>query len=176
MIFTPTKIQGVFNLDPERIEDERGFFARTWCQTEFADQGIDPRLVQNNLSFNKRKGTLRGMHYQKPPHEETKIIRCTMGAIYDVALDLRPDSPTFKQWVGATLTAENRQMLVVPPGCAHGFLTLEDNTEVFYQMSEFYEPSYAAGVRWNDPAFGIRWPGKVTMMIDRDRNYPDFAA
>ncbi len=176
MIFTPTKIPGVFVLDPERIEDERGFFARTWCQTEFESHGIDPRLVQGNLSFNKRRGTLRGMHYQKPPHEETKIVRCTRGTIYDVAIDLRPDSPTFKQWTGATLTAENRQMLVIPPGCAHGFLTLEDNTEVLYQMSAYYAPSHAAGVRWNDPAFGIRWPGNVMVIIDRDRNYPDFKA
>jgi dTDP-4-dehydrorhamnose 3,5-epimerase len=176
MLFTKTKIHGVFILDPERIEDERGFFARAWSQSEFAEHGIDPRLVQCNLSFNKRKGTLRGMHYQRPPHEETKIVRCTMGAIYDVALDLRPDSPTFKQWAGATLTAENRQMLVIPPGCAHGFLTLADDTEIFYQMSASYASTHAAGVRWNDPAFGIRWPGPVMVIADRDRDYPDFKA
>jgi dTDP-4-dehydrorhamnose 3,5-epimerase len=174
MIFTKTKINGVFVLDPERIEDERGFFARAWSASEFAVHGIDPRLVQCNLSFNKRKGTLRGMHYQRSPHEETKIVRCTMGALYDVALDLRPDSPTFKQWAGATLTAENRQVLVIPPGCAHGFLTLADNTEIYYQMSVAYAPTHAAGVRWNDPAFGIQWPGAVTVIADRDRDYPDF--
>ena len=176
MIFTKTKIAGVFVLDPERIEDERGFFARTWCQTEFQEHGIDPRLVQSNLSFNKRKGTLRGMHCQRSPHEETKIVRCTMGALYDVALDLRPDSPTFKQWVGETLTAANHRMFVVPPGCAHGFLTLEDNTEILYQMSAYYSPTHAAGARWNDPAFGIRWPGEVAVIADRDRNYTDFKA
>src|SRR5664280_1602808 len=129
MIFTKTKIQGVFILDPERISDERGFFARAWCQTEFEEHGIAARVVQCNLSFNKRKGTLRGMHYQRSPHEEAKIVRCTVGALYDVAIDLRPDSPTFKQWMGETLTAENHRMLVIPSGCAHGFLTLEDNTE-----------------------------------------------
>jgi len=176
MIFTPTNIQGVFLLDPERIEDERGFFARTWCRTEFENQGIDPRLVQSSISFNKHKGTLRGMHYQRPPHEETKVIRCTRGAVYDVALDLRSGSPTFRQWVGSTLTAENRQLMVIPPGCAHGFLTLEDDSEVVYQMSEYYAPTHAAGVRWNDPAFGIRWPGEVTVIVDRDRSYPDFKA
>ena len=176
MIFTPTKIRGAFILDPERIEDERGFFARAWCQTEFQEHRIDSHHVQSNLSFNKRKGTLRGMHYQRAPHEETKIVRCTMGSLYDVAVDLRPDSPTFKQWVGATLTAQNRQLLVIPPGCAHGFLTLEDNTEIFYQMSAYYAPTHAAGVRWNDPAFAIHWPAEVIVMIDRDRQYPDFKA
>jgi dTDP-4-dehydrorhamnose 3,5-epimerase len=174
VIFTPTNIHGVVLLDPERIEDERGFFARGWCQTEFAAHGIDLHLVQTNLSFNKRQGTLRGLHYQKPPHEETKIVQCTRGAIYDVALDLRRDSPTFKQWAGATLTADNRRMLVVPPGCAHGYLTLEDNSEVLYQMSAYYAPSHAAGVRWNDPAFDIRWPGNVMVINGRDRDYPDF--
>ena len=174
MIFNKTKIQGVFVLDPERIEDERGFFARAWCQTEFEEHGIDARLVQCNLSFNKRKGTLRGMHYQKPPHAETKIVRCTMGALYDVAIDLRPDSPTFRQWAGDTLTAANHRLMVIPPGCAHGFLTLEDNTEIFYQMSAYYALTHAAGVRWNDPAFRIRWPGEVAVIADRDDNYPYF--
>jgi dTDP-4-dehydrorhamnose 3,5-epimerase len=174
MIFKKTKISGVYLLQPEQLTDERGFFARVWCQSEFTEQGIDPRIVQCNLSFNPHKGTLRGMHYQRAPHEETKIVRCTMGAIFDVALDLRRDSPTFKQWVGAPLTAENREMLVIPPGCAHGFLTLAHNTEVFYQMSAYYAPTHGAGVRWNDPAFGIHWPGDVTMIADRDRDYPDF--
>ncbi|HUJ10304.1 MAG TPA: dTDP-4-dehydrorhamnose 3,5-epimerase [Verrucomicrobiae bacterium] len=174
MLFTKTKIQGVFVLDPELIPDARGFFARAWCQTEFEEQGIDSRLVQCNISFNKRKGTLRGMHYQKPPHAETKIVRCTMGSLYDVAIDLRPDSPTFKQWVGDTLSAANHRMMVIPPGCAHGFLTLEDTTEIFYQMSAYYAPPHAAGVRWNDPAFRVRWPGEVTVITDRDDNYPYF--
>ena len=175
MIFKKTKIAGVCLLEPERLGDDRGFFARMWCQTEFGEHGIDSRLVQCNLSFNPRKGTLRGMHYQRPPHEETKIVRCTMGAIFDVAVDLRRDSPTFKHWVGVPLTADNREMLVIPPGCAHGYLTLTDNAEVFYQMSEFYASTHGAGVRWNDPAFGVQWPGDVTVIADRDRNYPDFA-
>jgi dTDP-4-dehydrorhamnose 3,5-epimerase len=174
MIFKRTRISGVYLLEPERLTDERGFFARTWCQSEFTEHGIDPRIVQCNLSFNPNQGTLRGMHYQRAPHEETKIVRCTMGAIFDVALDLRRDSPTFKQWVGAPLTAENREMLVIPPGCAHGYLTLAPNTEVFYQMSACYTPTHGAGVRWNDPVFGIQWPADVTMIADRDRDYPDF--
>jgi len=174
MIFKKARIPGVYFLEPERLTDERGFFARMWCQAEFTEYGIDPQIVQCNLSFNPRKGTMRGMHYQRAPHEETKIVRCTMGAIFDVALDLRRDSATFKQWVGAPLTAENREMLVIPPGCAHGYLTLTDNTEVFYQMSASYTPTHGAGVRWNDPAFGIHWPGDVTMIADRDRDYPDF--
>ena len=174
MIFKKARIPGVYFLEPERLTDERGFFARMWCQTEFTEHGIDPRIVQCNLSFNPHKGTMRGMHYQRAPREETKIVRCTMGAIFDVALDLRRDSATFKQWVGAPLTAENREMLVIPSGCAHGYLTLTDNTEVFYQMSASYAPTHGAGVRWNDPAFGIHWPGDVTMIADRDRDYPDF--
>ena len=174
MIFTQSKLHGVFILEPERIEDERGFFARAWCQTEFAEHGIKAPPVQCNISFNKRKGTLRGMHYQRAPHEETKIVRCTMGSLYDVAVDVRPDSPTFKQWVGETLSATNRGMMIIPPGCAHGFLTLADNTEASYQMSAYYAPKHAAGVRWNDPAFGIRWPSDVVVIVDRDRNYPDF--
>ena len=174
MIFKKTKISGVYLLEPERLTDERGFFARVWCQSEFTEHGIDPRVVQCNLSFNPHKGTMRGMHYQRAPHEETKIVRCTMGAIFDVALDLRRDSPTFKQWVGAPLTAENREMLVIPPGCAHGYLTLAANTEVCYQMSAYYMPTHGAGVRWNDTAFGIHWPGDVATIADRDRDYPDF--
>jgi dTDP-4-dehydrorhamnose 3,5-epimerase len=174
MIFKNTRIPGVYLLELERLTDERGFFARMWCQTEFIEHGIDPRIVQCNISFNPHKGTMRGMHYQRAPHEETKIVRCTMGAIFDVALDLRRDSATFKQWVGAPLTAENREILVIPPGCAHGYLTLTDNTEVFYQMSASYAPTHGAGVRWNDPGFGIHWPGDVTTLADRDRDYPDF--
>jgi len=174
MIFKRTGIQGVHLLELERIADERGFFARLWSQAEFAKHGIDSPFVQGNLSFNPRLGTLRGMHYQLPPQEETKIVRCTMGAIFDVAVDLRRDSPTFQQWVGAPLTAENREMLLIPPGCAHGYLTLTENTEVTYQMSAYYAPQHGAGVRWNDPAFGIQWPGDVMVIADRDRNYPDF--
>jgi dTDP-4-dehydrorhamnose 3,5-epimerase len=176
MTFKHTKIAGVYLLEPDRITDERGFFARTWCEKEFTKHGIDPYIVQCNLSFNPHKGTLRGMHYQRPPHEETKIVRCTMGAVFDVAVDLRRDSPTFTRWVGAPLTAENREMLVIPPGCAHGYLTLAPNTEVSYQLSAYYAPTHGAGVRWDDPAFDIRWPGDVTSIADRDRDYPDFEA
>jgi dTDP-4-dehydrorhamnose 3,5-epimerase len=174
MIFKRTKIPGVYHLEPERIADARGFYACMWSASEFAGHGIDPRPVQCNLFLNPRKGTLRGMHYQRVPHEETKLVRCTMDAIFDAVVDLRRDSPTFKQWVGTTLTAENREMLAVPTGCAHGYLTLADNTEVFYQVSAYYAPTYGAGVRWNDAAFGIRWPGEVTVIADRDRAYPDF--
>lgn len=156
------------------MTDERGFFARTWCAEEFKEAGLDARLVQCSISFNARKGTLRGMHYQAVPIAETKLVRCTMGAIYDVVLDLRTESPTFRKWIGMTLSAENREMVYIPEGCAHGFLTLEDHSEVFYQMSEFYYPEAARGVRWDDPAFGIEWPGDVTVISERDRTLSDF--
>ena len=174
MIFTETKLKGVFIIQPEKLEDERGFFARTWCQLEFAEHGLNPRVVQCSISFNRKRGTLRGMHYQIAPYQETKIIRCTRGAIYDVIIDLRPDSPTFTQWIAVELTHENRQMIYIPGGFAHGFQTLADNTEIFYQISEFYAPEYAQGVRWNDPAFGIQWPEDHRILSDRDSNYPDF--
>jgi dTDP-4-dehydrorhamnose 3,5-epimerase len=175
MIFQETKISGVFEVHPERKPDERGFFARTWCQKEFAEHGLDSRLVQCSLSYNTHKGTLRGMHYQAAPFAETKVVRCTQGAIYDVVLDLRPESATFKGWTSVVLTAENRDMIYIPTGCAHGFLTLQDATEVFYQMSEFYNPESARGVRWDDPEFRIVWPEKVSVISERDRTYPDFA-
>ncbi len=175
MIFTETKLKGTFIIEPERREDERGFFARTWCQQEFVAHSLNPRLVQCSLSFNKRKGTLRGMHYQAAPHEEAKLVRCTMGAIYDVTVDLRPDSATFKQWLAVELTADNRRALYIPEGLAHGFQTLCDNTEVFYQMVEFYHPEAARGVRWDDPTFGIIWPEAHTRILSaRDQAYPDF--
>ena len=157
MIFHETKLKGAFIIEPERLEDERGFFTRTWCKREFEDHGLNSKLVQCNISFNKKRGTLRGMHYQEAPHEEARLVRCTMGAIYDVIIDLRPDSKTHKQWSSIELAAKDRKMFYFPEGFAHGFLTLEDNTEVFYQMSEFYAPECARGVRWNDPAFGILW-------------------
>ncbi len=174
MIFTETELKGAFLIEPERREDPRGFFARTWCEKEAMANGINSRVVQCNISFNHRKGTLRGMHYQKPPFEEAKLVRCTMGAIHDVIIDLRPDSPTFKRHIAVILSAENRIMLYIPEAFAHGFQTLDDNTEVFYQMSQFYMPEYAAGVRWNDPAFGIEWPPDEQIINERDRNYPDF--
>lgn len=174
MEFLKTKLPGVFEIHIEAKPDERGFFARTWCQREFEAQGLAANLVQCSLSFNKRKGTLRGMHYQITPHEETKLVRCTQGAIYDVVLDLRPESLAFKEWVGVELTAEKRNMIYVPHGCAHGFLTLEDRSEVAYQMSEFQYAESARGVRWDDPAFQIKWPAKVEVISERDRAYPDF--
>ena len=174
MIFIETKLQGLYIVDLERREDERGVFARTWCRNEFEAHGLDTRLVQCNLSFNIRKGTLRGMHYQAEPYPETKLVRCTMGAIYDVAIDVRPASPTFRQWVGVHLTAENRRMFYIPAGFAHGFQTLVENCEVFYQMSEFYHPDKSRGMRWNDPVFGIDWPLPDPFLSDRDRSYPDF--
>jgi dTDP-4-dehydrorhamnose 3,5-epimerase len=174
MIFTEMQLQGAFIIDPEAIEDARGFFARAWCQRENEARGLNPRLVQCSISFNKKRGTLRGMHYQIMPHQEARLVRCTRGAIYDVIIDLRPDSSTFKQWMAVELTADNRRMLYVPEGFSHGFQTLEDNTEVFYQMSEYYAPECARGVRWNDPAFGIRWPAGELIISERDRRYPDF--
>jgi dTDP-4-dehydrorhamnose 3,5-epimerase len=174
VIFTETKLKGAFIIDPERLEDERGFFARTWCQRESEVHGLQSNWLQCNVSFNKRKGTLRGMHYQVSPFAEAKLVRCTMGAIHDVIIDLRPAGPTFKHWMAVELSAENHRMLYIPEGFAHGFLTLADNTEISYQMSEFYAPAYAKGVRWDDPAFGIRWPMDLRVISDRDRNYPDF--
>jgi dTDP-4-dehydrorhamnose 3,5-epimerase len=174
MIFRETKLPGIFEIHLEPNYDERGFFARTWCEKEFKNHGLNPTLKQCNVSFNAKKGTLRGVHFQAAPYVEAKIVRCTSGAIYDVALDLRPVSPTFKKWIGLTLTAANRHMLYIPESCAHGFLTLEDNTEVSYQMSEFYHPDSGRGVRWNDPAFQIAWPEKVEVVSERDRTYPDF--
>jgi len=174
MKFLETEISGVFVIRSEPVLDERGFFARSWCQKEFASHGLNSQLVQCNISGNVRKGTLRGMHYQTAPYAETKLIRCTRGSIFDVALDLRPNSQTYKRWTATVLTAGNHHMFYIPEGCAHGFLTLEDDCEVFYQMSEFYHPESARGVRWNDPAFGIEWPGKAEVISTRDASYPDF--
>jgi dTDP-4-dehydrorhamnose 3,5-epimerase len=154
--------------------DQRGFFARAYCEREFESHKLKSCFVQCNISFNKLKGTLRGMHFQAPPHAEAKLIRCTRGVIYDVIVDLRPESSTFKQYFTAVLSAENGKMLYVPQGFAHGFQTLEDSTEVFYQMSQFYAPEHARGIRWNDPAFGIEWPAGERIILDRDQSYPDF--
>jgi dTDP-4-dehydrorhamnose 3,5-epimerase len=174
MIFRGTKLPGVAEIQIEPKPDDRGFFARTWCQREFEEVGFNINVVQCSVSFNAQKGTLRGMHYQAPPFAEAKLVRCTRGAIYDVALDVRPDSPTYGKWVAVELTSEKRNMLYVPEGCAHGFLTLTDDTEVFYQMSEFYTAEAGRGVRWNDPAFQIIWPAAVEVISERDRTYPDF--
>jgi dTDP-4-dehydrorhamnose 3,5-epimerase len=174
MIFKETMLGGAFVIDLERREDERGFFARSFCRREFEVHGIDPHIAQCNVSFNAKAGTLRGMHWQAPPFEEAKLVRCTRGAAYDVIIDLRSDSKTYKEWVGVALTAENRTMLYVPQGFAHGFVTRCDHTEIFYQMSQFYVPEAARGARYDDPAFHIRWPEKIREISDRDRKYPDF--
>lgn len=171
MIFTETKLKGAYIIEPEQLVDERGFFARTFCQEEFAAHGLRTQFVQCSISFNKTKGTLRGMHYQVAPHEEAKLVRCTMGAIYDVIIDLRRGSPTFTQWVAVELTAKNRKMLYAPEGLAHGFQTLEDNTEVLYHMSEFYHPECAQRAGWQDPAFGVEWPLAPTAVSERDRSF-----
>jgi dTDP-4-dehydrorhamnose 3,5-epimerase len=174
MIFCETKLPGVFEIQLAPQADGRGFFARSWCQQEFDDHGLNSKVMQCNVSFNTRKRTLRGLHYQDVPHAESKLVRCTQGAIYDVVVDLRPQSVNFKDWVAVVLSAQERNMLFVPEGCAHGFLTLEDNTEVFYQMSELYHSELSRGVRWDDPAFQIVWPGKIEMISERDRSYPNF--
>jgi dTDP-4-dehydrorhamnose 3,5-epimerase len=174
LIFTETNLSGAYVIDMETHADSRGFFARTFCRKEFEAHGIDAHVEQCNISFNKRKGTLRGMHYQVAPFAEPKLVRCTAGSIYDVIIDLRPASPTFKQHFAVELSAENRKMLFIPVDFAHGFQTLRDDTEVFYQMGQSYSAEHARGVRWDDPAFGIRWPEDERIIIERDRNYPDF--
>ena len=174
MIFRETALDGVRVIEPELHVDERGFFARVWEAAEFAEQGLSDRLVQASVSFNRRRGTLRGLHFQAVPHEEAKLVRCTAGAIFDVAVDLRVESPTFKEWVGVELSAENRHELYVPEGCAHGFLTLADDSEVSYLMSAVYVANAARGVRFNDAAFGIVWPEEIVVINDRDRSYADF--
>jgi dTDP-4-dehydrorhamnose 3,5-epimerase len=169
--FVPTRISGAYVIQPQQLEDERGFFARTFCAHEFEIHGLNPRVAQCNISFNLRKGTLRGMHYQVAPHAETKLVRCTRGSIYDVLVDLRTDSPTNGEWIAVELTAENRKAIYVPEGVAHGFQTLVDDAEVLYQMSEFYDPECARGRRWNDPAFDIRWPSWPTVISEKDANF-----
>ena len=175
MEFHDTELQGACIIELEKLGDERGFFARTWCRKEFENQGLVARIVQANTSFNTRAGTLRGMHYQAAPYQETKLVRCTSGAIYDVIVDLRPESSTYKRWIAVELTAGNGRMLYIPAEFAHGFITLEDNTEVSYLMSESYTPGVARGLRWDDPAFGIEWPCPVEVISDKDAGWPDFA-
>jgi dTDP-4-dehydrorhamnose 3,5-epimerase len=174
MIFTETLLKGAFMIEPELVKDERGMFARTWCQKEFESQGLKVMWVQSSISVNSRKGTLRGMHYQVAPHEEVKLVRCTMGAIYDVIVDLCPTSPTYRRHIGVTLSAENHLMLYIPEQFAHGFLTLEDKSEVSYHMSEFHAPASAHGFRWDDQTFGIQWPEVIMVMSEKDRNWPVF--
>ena len=173
MIFGATPLPGAYVIEIEKHEDERGFFARSWCAREFAANGLDHHLVQCNVSFNKRKGTLRGLHYQIPPHAEVKLVRCTKGSLFDVIVDLRKDSPTFLKWFAIELTATNHRMLYIPKLFGHGYQTLEDETEIFYQMSEFYEPAAVKGLRWNDPRVGINWPDAGKTMSQRDQAYPN---
>ena len=169
-----TELKGAFIIAPDLLEDERGFFARTFCRREFEEHGLNSALVQCNMSFNKKKGTLRGMHYQIAPQAEVKLVRCTRGAIHDVIIDLRPESPTFKQWLAAELSSENHRMLYVPEGFAHGYLALEDRTEVIYQVSAFYHPQSERGIRWNDPAFGIEWPLAIAVISIKDLSHGDW--
>lgn len=175
MKFIETFIKNVFVIELEKLEDNRGFFARTWCEKEFKEHGLNPNLSQISIALNKKKGTIRGMHFQLPPHEEAKLVRCPKGSIYDVVIDFRPSSPTFKQWVSTELTSKNHKMVYLPEGCAHGYQTLEDDTEVIYHMSVPHFSELYRGVRWNDPAFGIKWPINENIIIsDKDKSYPLF--
>jgi dTDP-4-dehydrorhamnose 3,5-epimerase len=174
MFFNPTPLGGVFLIELDKKADERGFFARTYCTQEFGQHGLTTHICQANCSLSRQKGTLRGMHYQLAPKAETKIVRCLQGALYDVVLDLRPDSPTFGESFGCELSAENRRMMYVPKGFAHGFITLMDNTEALYFVDEFYSPENERGVRYDDPKFQIKWPAQATVISEKDRAYPDF--
>ena len=174
MIFRETKLKGAFVIEIEEFKDDRGFFARTWCKREFSSHGLKSDLAQCSVSFNHKAGTLRGLHYQADPYQEAKLVRCSAGAIYDVIVDLRRESNTYTGWIATELDARNHRMVYVPEGFAHGFQTLEDDTEVVYQISEFHEPDYAKGIRWNDPALGIQWPTADRIISTRDAAYPDF--
>ena len=175
MIFKETRLQGAFIVEMEPIGDNRGFFARAWCQREFEARGLIACFVQNNITVSPKRGTLRGLHYQMAPHEEAKLVRCTQGAIYDVIIDLRPDSSTYMEWIGTELTAANRNMIYIPGGFAHGYQILMDDTEVFYQVGQFYAPEYECGIRWDDPTFAIDWPIAPPLTLsEKDRHWPDY--
>jgi dTDP-4-dehydrorhamnose 3,5-epimerase len=174
MKFTETRLSGAYVIELQAIEDDRGFFARTFCRQELADHDLIGDVVQANMSWNKTRGTLRGMHYQYAPYQETKLIRCTRGSLYDVIIDLRPESPTFGEHFGVELSDRNRKALFVPRGFAHGFITLEDDTDAFYMVSQSYQPGSEGGIRWNDPRFGIEWPMKPVVISEKDANWPDF--
>ncbi len=174
MTFTQTELAGAFVIESERHSDERGYFARAYCRREFSEAGLDPDIAQCGISFNAKRGTLRGMHFQVSPHQEVKLVRCLRGSIFDVLVDLRSGSPTYRRWTGVTLTEGKDSAIYIPKGLAHGFQTLEDNSLVYYQISEFHHPESARGVRWNDPRFNIDWPLEPTVISDRDRDYPDF--
>jgi dTDP-4-dehydrorhamnose 3,5-epimerase len=174
MIFTELELKGAFLVEVKKIEDERGFFGRAWCKNEFIEHGLNANFVQINTSFSKKKGTIRGMHFQVDPYQEAKFIRCTRGRIFDVIIDLRPDSPTFMKWIGNELSADNYRMVYVPGNFAHGFVTLEDNSEVYYPVTEFYTPGAERGLRYNDPAFNIQWPIEITTTSAKDVSHKDF--
>ena len=174
MIFTETKLKGAFLIEVKKLEDDRGFFGRAWCKNEFEEHGLNANICQLNTSLTKKKGTVRGMHYQVDPYQETKFIRCTKGRIYDVIIDLRPDSPTFMQWIGNELSEDNYKMMYVPENFAHGFVVLEDNSEVYYPVTQFYTPGAEAGIRYNDPAFNIQWPVEISLVSEKDMSHPDF--
>lgn len=174
MIFTETKLKGSYIVDIEQINDERGFFARSWDKNIFDQKGLNSNLFQCNISFNKKKGTLRGMHFQEEPYQEAKLVRCTRGSVYEVMIDLRENSSTFKQWEAIELHSDNHKMLYIPEGFALGFQTLEDNTELFYQMSQFYMPKFSRGVRWNDEAFKISWPLDISVISQKDQSFNSF--
>jgi dTDP-4-dehydrorhamnose 3,5-epimerase len=176
VIFTETVVHGAYVVDLERLEDVRGFNARMWCHDEFASRGLETRFVQTNIIFNKQKGTVRGLHYQAAPHEEAKVVRCTRGAVFAVIADLRPESPSRLRWVGAELTADNYRVLYVPQGCALGSQALVDNSEILYQVSEFYRPTAGRGIRYDDPVLGVRWPLEVSVVSEKDRGWPPYAA
>jgi len=173
MLFQETPLAGAYVIDPERREDDRGFFARIYCAREFSELGLSTDLAQCNIAYNLTSGILRGMHFQKAPHQEVKLVRCTMGSVFDAIVDVRPESPTYRQWFGVELSAQNRRQLYVPKGFAHGYLTLEDNSELTYQVSEFYTPEAEAGLRWNDPAVGIEWPAiEIQDISEKDGRWP----
>ena len=174
MIFKETVLKGAFLVEIKKLEDDRGFFGRAWCQQEFEENGLNGNIRQINTSYTKKRGTIRGMHYQIDPFQETKFIRCTKGRIYDVIIDLRSDSPTFMKWIGHELSEQNCRMVYVPGNFAHGFVTLEDHCEVYYPVTEFYTPGSERGIRYDDPAFKIDWPVDVEIVSEKDRNHPDF--
>jgi dTDP-4-dehydrorhamnose 3,5-epimerase len=174
MIFSETGIKGLFVIEIDKKEDFRGFFARSWCAKEMKEHGLNPNAAQANISFNLKRGTFRGIHFQKKPFQESKLIRCTKGVVYDIAVDLRKDSPTFKKWLGFELSAKNYRMLYIPENFGHGFITLKNNSEVSYLVSQFYHPESEAGFRWNDAQFDIQLPIEVSCILDRDKNFPDF--
>lgn len=174
MKFTETSLKGAYIIEVDKLNDDRGFFGRLWCEKEMKEFDLNTNIVQSNVSLSRKKGTIRGMHFQRSPFQETKLVRCTKGAVYDVIIDLRPDSPTFKKWIGVKLTEDNHKMIYVPENFAHGFITLEDNSEVYYLVTQFYYKEQEAGFRWDDPAFGIEWPIEMKEISDKDRVHPDF--